>query len=180
MNFRIANMDDLPQLKKMYGKIIEQMNRNNIQIWDEIYPCEFFHEDIENKRLYVLEEQNEIVSSFAICNSNDGAHYVQWKDKNADALYIDRLGVNVNYSRRGIGSITLDKAIELAKEKNAEYLRLFVVDINRPAINLYIKNGFKRAEGIYNEIIDDYLTLHEYGFEIELQCDIRSNLMITK
>ena len=39
------------------------------------------------------------------------------------------------------------------------------MDINQPAINLYIKNGFKRAEGIYDEIIDDNLTLHEYGFE---------------
>ena len=55
--------------------------------------------------------------------------------------------------------------MELAKEKGVEYLRLFVVDINKPAINLYIKNGFKKAEGIYDEIIDDNLTLHEYGFE---------------
>lgn len=47
----------------------------------------------------------------------------------------------------------------------AEYLRLFVVDINEPAINLYVKNGFKKAEGVYDEVIDDDLVLHEYGFE---------------
>ena len=36
MNFRMAKMDDLPQLKVVYGKIIEEMNCNNIEIWDEI------------------------------------------------------------------------------------------------------------------------------------------------
>ena len=38
MNFRMAKMDDLPQLKVVYKKIIEEMNYNNIDIWDEIYP----------------------------------------------------------------------------------------------------------------------------------------------
>lgn len=37
MNFRMAKMDDLPQLKVVYEKIIEEMNCNNIHIWDEIY-----------------------------------------------------------------------------------------------------------------------------------------------
>ena len=36
MNFRMANMDDLPQIKVVYEKIIEEMNCNNIEIWDEI------------------------------------------------------------------------------------------------------------------------------------------------
>ena len=36
MNFRMAKMDDLPQLKVVYGKIIEEMNCNNIEIWNEI------------------------------------------------------------------------------------------------------------------------------------------------
>ena len=30
MNFRMAKMDDLPQLKVVYKKIIEEMNYNNI------------------------------------------------------------------------------------------------------------------------------------------------------
>ena len=36
MNFRMAKMYDLPQLKVVYGKIIEEMNCNNIEIWNEI------------------------------------------------------------------------------------------------------------------------------------------------
>ena len=52
-------------------------------------------------------------------------------------------------------------------KKNAEYLRLFVVDINEPAVHLYRKNGFAQAEGIYEEKFDDFV-LREYGFEKRL------------
>ena len=168
MNFRMANIDDLPQLEDVYKRIINNMNINNIEIWDEIYPCEFFYDDIENNRLYILQENNEIVSAFALCNSNAGEGYVKWQNKHAKALYIDRFGVNVNYLRKGIGSLMLNKAIDTAKDNGAEYVRLFVVDINKPAINLYIKNGFNRIDGIYDEIIDDDLVLHEFAFEMEI------------
>ena len=166
MNFRLATMDDLPQLKVVYGEIIKNMKDNNIEIWDDIYPCEFFFFFFESRCLYILEENKDIVAAFALYSSNGGADYVEWENKNEAAIYIDRLGVNVNYSRKGIGSIMLNKAIELTKEKGIKYLRLFVVDINKPAINLYVKNGFNKAEGIYDEVIDEELTLHQYGYEI--------------
>ena len=53
------------------------------------------------------------------------------------------------------------------KWENAEYLRLFVVDINEPAVHLYRENGFAQAEGIYEEKFDDFV-LREYGFEKRL------------
>ncbi len=151
----------------MYQKIIRNMNKNDIRIWDEIYPCEFFQNDIENKSLYILAENDDIMAAFALCESNDGAEHVKWKNAKARALYLDRLGVNVNHLRKGIGGLTLLHAAKLAKQMNAEYLRLFVVDINIPAINLYLKNGFKRVDGIYEEKIDDF-GMVEYGFEIGL------------
>lgn len=166
MNMRLANMDDLPQLKSVYEKIIDNMNKNNIRIWNEIYPYSFFSDDIENNRLYILAENNDIVAVFALCESNSGEKYVKWANNYDKALYIDRFGVNIKYLRKGIGSVVLKEAVTLAKDRAAKYLRLFVVDINEPAINLYIKNGFKRVEGIYDEIIDDDLVLHEYGFEM--------------
>lgn len=167
MDLRLAKKSDLPQLKTMYEKIIDSMNKNGIQIWDEIYPCAVFQDDIENERLYILPGNNDIVAAFALCETNDGEAHLKWENVNEKALYIDRLGVNVNYPRQGIGGFMLKNAMELAKQKNAKYLRLFVVDINKPAINLYLKSGFKRVNGIYEERIDDFV-LREYGFEIEI------------
>ena len=59
MEFRLARIEDLKQLKIMYKEIIKNMNKNNIQIWDDIYPCEFFEDDINNKRLYVIADDEE-------------------------------------------------------------------------------------------------------------------------
>jgi ribosomal protein S18 acetylase RimI-like enzyme len=168
MDFRLAVMQDLPRLKAVYKDIIQNMNANQIEIWDDIYPCEFFEGDIKNKQLYVLYDDTEIVSAFVLCSTNSGENSVDWKDNVGKALYIDRLGVNVNYSRQGIGSLMLAKARETAKTLGAEYLRLFVVDINEPAICLYTKNGFTKATGVYYEVIEDDIVLHEYGYEILL------------
>jgi Acetyltransferases len=168
MHIRLANMNDLPQLKEMYSRIVDKMNCEGIQVWDEVYPVDFLGDDILAKRLYILIDSDEIASAFALCDSNDGFEHVKWENKYAKALYIDRLGVNIDYLRKGIGKQMLAAAITLAKEQSAEYLRLFVVDTNIPAINLYKKNGFKKANGIYHEVIDDDLILEQFGFEIEI------------
>lgn len=62
----------------------------------------------------------------------------------------------------------VDKAKQISKYLGAEYLRLFVVNINEPAIHLYLKNGFKKVKGIYEEKFDDGFVLREFGYEIEL------------
>ena len=168
MDFRLAVMQDLPQLKAVYRQIVNHMNDRGIHIWDDIYPSEFLAEDIEKQQLYVLVDNGKIISAFALCDTNAGENAVQWKENTAKALYIDRLGVNVQYAKRGIGSFMLAKAKEAARAAGAEYLRLFVVDVNEPAIKFYIKNGFIKAGGVFKEVFDDGFELHEYGYEIEV------------
>ena len=166
MKLRLANKQDLPQLKTMYKDIVENMNKNKITIWDDVYPSIFFESDILNKQLYVLEDDSVIVSAFCLCDDNIDS--IQWKEPAAKALYIQRLGVNVLYMQKGIGSKTLDEAKEIARKLNYNYLRLLVVDFNYPAINLYLKNGFVKKEGVHSEIIDEGIILYEHGYEIEL------------
>lgn len=108
------------------------------------------------------------MSAFALCDNNAGEAYVEWSEKSAKAMYIDRLGVNVEYSKKGIGQQMLNKAKEISKSLGAEYLRLFVVDINKPAIRLYQKNGFTKVDGVYDEVFDDGYVLREIGYEIKL------------
>ena len=167
MNIRLAVMDDLPRLKSMYGEIVAHMNERGLHIWDDVYPCEFLGSDIENNRLYVLMDDDEITSAFALCGSHAGADSVEWVDKDGHALYIDRLGVSVKFLRKGVGSLLLQHAVAAARGKGAAYLRLFVMESNAPAINLYRKNGFRQVAGFYDEVIDDDLVLHEFGFEME-------------
>ena len=165
MIFRLASVNDLCAIKTIYESIVENMNQNNKHIWNEYYPFECFEGDINSQRLYVLEENSDIVAACALCDSNEAENAMEWENKEAKALYIDRLGVNVNYQGKGYGSLLIKNAIEVARNNRFEYLRLFVVDINQPAICLYEKNGFKRLDGIYEEKINENVTLKEYAYE---------------
>ena len=168
MEFRLSILSDLPQLKRVYRDIVQDMNDKNVRIWDDIYPCEFLEEDIRKKQLYVLTDKDEIVAAFALTKTNSGESSVEWTNQSNKVYYLDRLGVNKEYSNKGIGSFMLDKAKDISKSLGAEYLRLFVVDINEPAIRLYLKNGFVRVKDIYEEKFDDGFVLREFGYETKL------------
>ena len=168
MIFRLASVNDLSAIKTMYKSIVDNMNQNNICIWNEYYPFECFEEDINSHRLYILEEDNDIVAACTLCDSNGAENDMEWENKEAKAIYIDRLGVNVNYQGKGYASLLIKNAIKAARDNHFEYLRLFVVVINQPAICLYEKNGFKRLDGIYEEKINVNVTLKEYAYEMKI------------
>lgn len=166
MKLRIAQAEDLPRLREMYAGIVEQMNRQGLRVWDAVYPCAALPGDVEGRRLCLLEEDGEVVAAFALCESNAGADSVQWRSPRARALYLDRLGVRADCQRRGIGASALRCARELARRRGAQSLRLFVADVNRPAIALYERQGFMRAGGAYEERIDEDFRLRMYGYEL--------------
>ncbi len=168
MQFRLAEKQDLRQIISMYKKVVENMNANGIEIWDESYPFSFFESDIQNKQLYILEKDNRIVSAVAMCNKHIGENVGKWKNPNAHAFYLSRFAVNPEYLKQGIGSLMVSKVKGIAKELDAEYLRLFVVIINKRAIQFYEKNGFSKVEGILNTYLDDGSVLYEFGYEMKL------------
>lgn len=168
MKLRLAEISDLSQLKDVFTEITAEMTRNCGEIWNEYYPCELFEEDIERGELYVLDDNGTIAAAYVLCGTNEAEEYIEWQDKKAKVLYIDRFGVNVNYQRRGIAGTMLRFAADIAREKNAAYVRLFVVDRNIPAINLYEKNGFKRMDGVFYEEIDEGVVYTEFGYEFNL------------
>ncbi len=171
MNISLAGMNDLPDIKAMYARVIADMARRGLDIWDEVYPISVLEQDIQQKRLYVLRQNGIMAAAFALCDKSAGEARVQWANQQAKAVYLDRLGVDATMAGTGWGSQALSCAQRIARQMDAEYLRLFVVDANLPAIHFYQKNGYQRANGVFDEIIDDALTLREYGFEKALKPD---------
>lgn len=168
MVLRLAQKSDLSKIKDVFEKIITNMNQNNIRIWDDIYPCAFFEDDIDKNELYVLTNDSDILAVFALSKTNTGFSAVKWKNMNGSALYLDRFGVNPVYQKQGIARTVLKEITKIVVQKNIDYLRLFVVDINIPAISLYLKNGFTQAEGIYEEDVG-HTVLKEFGFELDVK-----------
>jgi len=163
---RLATSGDLPNLENMFKGIIENMYRHCITVWNEFYPIEEFPSDIEGKSLYLLEQNHEIVASFGIFPTTDGSEHFSWQEKNANALYLGRIGVSVNHLGSGLGGVIIAHAAQMARENGINYLRLLVDEGNAPAINLYQKHGFKQMDGVYE------FTAHEkivtLGFEREV------------
>jgi ribosomal protein S18 acetylase RimI-like enzyme len=71
---------------------------------------------------------------------NMGASQTEVKDNNA--LEIERIYVLKSFQGKKVGQMLFDKAIQIAKEQNAEFVWLGVWEENKKAIQFYTKNGF--------------------------------------
>ncbi len=167
MEFRAAVLADLPRIRQMYRRIVADMDQKGIGIWNEYYPFAYFEEDIQKGELFLLLEGEQLCGAFVLTGQADGQSAVEWADPAAKALYLDRLGIDPGCSGQGIGGQALVFAMDLAREKGAAWLRLFVVDRNRPARRLYRKTGFSQVPGVFEEDGGGCI-LHEYGYEIRL------------
>ena len=168
MNTRLATFDDLPLLKNIYKDIVRVMESNGVYIWNEFYPYEEFKNDINNKCLYVVEDEESIISAFGLFKNVSGCENFKWKSSK-NAIYLGRFGVNIKYQNQGLGEYSINEAKTLAKKLGYDSLRLQVVKQNIPAISFYKKIGLTQVEGINVEEIEETgVKLIEYGFEIKV------------
>lgn len=163
---RLATTDDLKELREVYLKIVDDIKSKGIKMWSEDYPVGLFPEDIAQGRLYVLTTcDGVILGAFAIYDEHRGELAVKWQDMEANAVYLHRFGINVDFSKKGLGTQLLGSAMLVAKQRGADYLRFFVVEDNKPAIRFYEKNGFLKAGGMFIDEVTPELVFHEYGYE---------------
>jgi ribosomal protein S18 acetylase RimI-like enzyme len=66
----------------------------------------------------------------------------QTEIKDDKALEIERIYVAKEFHGKKVGQLLYEKAIEIAKQKNVDYVWLGVWEENPRAINFYKKNGF--------------------------------------
>ncbi|MDE3059289.1 MAG: GNAT family N-acetyltransferase [Bacteroidota bacterium] len=71
---------------------------------------------------------------------NVGQAQSELKDDNA--LEIERIYVLQEFWRKGVGQILIDKALQIAAQRQADYAWLGVWEKNSRAISFYKKNGF--------------------------------------
>ncbi|MFV8224597.1 GNAT family N-acetyltransferase [Christiangramia aquimixticola] len=91
----------------------------------------------KNSEVFFAKNDNDIVGYLKV---NFGQSQTELKDENA--LEIERIYVIKEYLGKKIGQILYDKAINIANEKNIEYIWLGVWEKNPRAIRFYEKNGF--------------------------------------
>ncbi|RYD77472.1 MAG: GNAT family N-acetyltransferase [Sphingobacteriales bacterium] len=90
-----------------------------------------------NAAFYFAEFDNNIVGYLKI---NFGESQTELKDNKA--LEIERIYVLQEFHGKKIGQLLYEKAIQIARQHNADYVWLGVWEENPRAINFYNKNGF--------------------------------------
>lgn len=90
-----------------------------------------------NAEFYFATIDQEIIGYLKL---NFGESQTEIKDDKA--LEIERIYVLKEFHGKKVGQILYNKAIEIAKQKNADYVWLGVWEENQRAINFYKKNGF--------------------------------------
>jgi len=97
--------------------------------------------------LFVAELNEEIVGT-AIYYYN----YSTWKGK---CIYLEDIVVAQKHRRKGIGTMLMDRMVELFKEEKAKRLMWQVLDWNEPAIEFYKKyNAIIEPEWLNCKLID--------------------------
>lgn len=91
-----------------------------------------------NSEFYFAENENQILGYLKL-NFGDA----QTENQGNEALEIERIYVLKEFFPLKIGQILFDKAIEIGKERNKEFVWLGVWEENKRAIRFYEKNGFE-------------------------------------
>ena len=117
------------------GNTPENMNK----YLDEGFSIEKLSAELNdpNADFYFATLDNKVIGYLKL---NFGQSQTELKDNNA--LEIERIYVLKEYHGKKAGQLLFDKAIQISRQKNAEYVWLGVWEENPRAINFYKKNGF--------------------------------------
>ena len=146
MKIRKINIDDLETLRYLsiqtFKETFEEVNtEEDMQKYlDENLSIEKLKTELENvnSEFYFAENNDEILGYLKL-NFKDA----QTEKLEENHFEIERIYVLKAFLGQKIGQILFDKAIEIGREKNLEYVWLGVWEENHRAIRFYGKNGFE-------------------------------------
>ncbi len=128
---------------------------NMTQYLAEAYSLEKLTDELNNPNSsFHFSVVNDKIIGYLKINFGDS----QTELKQEQALEIERIYVLQEYHGKKIGQILFEKAMELALEKNADYVWLGVWEENPRAIRFYTKNGFVAFDKHIFKLGDDEQT----------------------
>ena len=160
MEFRLANISDLDNLKKFYDDIIDgHVDDDYSAKWTkDVYPSRNdILSHIENNEMFIGLIGDEIAAAGAISFKEDPMYHCdKWKLKLSDdevgVLHI--FAVSKKFRRSGISTMMLQYLIEQIKAHGLKAIHLDTYINNVPAERLYKKNGFE-YRGLLNVYYED-------------------------
>ncbi|SEO25555.1 Ribosomal protein S18 acetylase RimI [Flavobacterium sp. CF108] len=138
-------LDDIDQLQKIGRQTFQETfsehnsEENMLTYLDEKFSKEKLTEELTNKnsQFYFAVLGNNTIGYLKI---NFGESQTELQDEKS--LEIERIYVSKEFHGKKVGQLLYEKAIQIAKEKNADYVWLGVWEENHRALSFYKKNGF--------------------------------------
>lgn len=117
------------------GNTVQNMNK----YLDECFSVEKLTNELNNKdsEFYFAVLENSIIGYLKL---NSGKAQTELKDNKA--LEIERIYILKEFQGKNVGQLLYEKALNIAKKKNADFVWLGVWEKNLRAISFYKKNGF--------------------------------------
>lgn len=137
MTIRKALSTDAEALKVLYFEHLTKYpptEEQDMSLWKKM--LDKFEKD-ENMYLLVLEEDNQVVSSVQMAIIESLTHNVR------PFAVIENVVTHADYRNKGYASRLLERATEIAKEKNCYKLFLETGSNKESTLNFYRKNGFE-------------------------------------
>ena len=146
MQIRKLDITDLENLQKIsittFRETFEEVNseKDMQKYLDENLSLERLKSELENpdSEFYFIENENKNLGYLKLNFGNAQTEKVE-----ENYFEIERIYVLKAFLGQKIGQILFDKAIEIGREKNLEYVWLGVWEENHRAIRFYGKNGFE-------------------------------------
>ena len=142
---RLATDEDLKSIMNIINDVKEEMKKENNPQWHADYPLiSDFQKDMDEKSLYVLEENNDIVGLICIqINSND--QYQQVKNQtDSPALVLHRLAISPKFQKKGYAQKLFQFAEETAIKNNIFFLKADTEKSNKKMNQLFKKLNFTK------------------------------------
>jgi GNAT superfamily N-acetyltransferase len=146
MQIRLATSHDLPSVMSLVTKIVPLMRATGNLQWNTDYPnLEVFTRDLELNQLWLAEIDGDLAGFAAITEDQDhGYKQVGW-DIEERAIVVHRLAVDSTFRGKGIAAAFMQKAEEVARERNLLILRVDTSAENAATQRLFPKLGYVYA-----------------------------------
>ena len=143
MNFRETRTEDLDEVMQIYARAKKWMQEAGNPQWQGSYPArEDIEKDMAAHGSYVLVDEGRIVATTAILFGDDPHyHQIQGRWLN-DQPYGVIHRTAVTGRGKGYGSVLIQYAEKLARDRNIANLRMDTHEKNASMRRLMEKNGF--------------------------------------
>ena len=140
-----VRQSDLGELQKIgrqtfYESFAEGNDEENMRSYlDEMFSTDHLKDELNNQgsEFYFAVVDRRTVGYLKL---NYGQSQTELKDENS--LEIERIYVFKEFQGKGIGQMLYDRALEVARSRDSDYVWLGVWEKNPGAIRFYEKNGF--------------------------------------